>query len=183
MNPAIFLLFLLNFAYIGLLPRIFFKKGKFHLLWWITGAPFLVCTVVLAACFTGYFSVWTVLPQWIAECFAVPLSALSMSLISCTIGTHRSRPALWHQNEPPESIVTYGAYRYIRHPFYTSFLLALLGALLFAPHPGTVFTFLYGLFILNFTASKEEKFLSESNFGDQYRDYLKRSGRFLPWFM
>ncbi|MCI0414734.1 isoprenylcysteine carboxylmethyltransferase family protein [bacterium] len=183
MSPALFLLYLLNLAFIGLLPRIFFKRGKFHWLWWLTAAPFLGCAIVLTACFAGYLTPWPLLPDWLNDCFAVLASVFSMSLISYTLGTHRSRLALWHQRDEPESIVTYGAYRYIRHPFYTAFLLALLGAVLLAPHPGTLFTFLYGFLILNYTASREEKFLSESTFGEQYREYRKRTGRFLPWFM
>lgn len=183
MNAALFLLYLLNLAYIGLLPRIFFKKGKFHWLWWLTAAPFFICAIVLTLCFTGYFSPRPMLPEWLRDCLAVLASACSICLISYTLGTHRSRLALWHQKDEPEGIVTYGAYRYIRHPFYTAFLLALLGALVLAPHPGTLGTFLYGFLILNYTASREERFLSESTFGEQYQEYRKRTGRFTPWFM
>lgn len=183
MSLAPYLLLLMNLVYIGLLPRIFFKKGKLHLLWWMTAAPFFLCALILVACFAGYLKTMSLLPLWLSECLAVISSVLSIALIAFTLGTHRSRLALWHQNDAPESIVTYGAYRYIRHPFYSGFLLALLGAVFLAPHPGTLFTFLYGLILLNYTAAREERLLSESTFGEQYREYRKRTGRFLPWFM
>jgi protein-S-isoprenylcysteine O-methyltransferase Ste14 len=105
----------------------------------------------------------------------------SIALIAFTLGTHRTRIALWHQrNDAPESIVTYGAYRWIRHPFYSAFLLGLLGALLFCPQWGTLVAFLYGFFILNHTAAREEERLGGSNFGTEYQAYMQRTGRFLP---
>jgi protein-S-isoprenylcysteine O-methyltransferase Ste14 len=76
--------------------------------------------------------------------------------------------------------VTYGAYRWIRHPFYASFLLALFGALVFCPNWATLATFLEGFVILNLTAAREERRLSSSEFGAEYRDYIQRTGRFWP---
>jgi len=120
------------------------------------------------------------LESWITDLLSVPFGLASIALISFTSGTHRTRLALWHQKDAPESIVTYGAYRYVRHPFYTAFLLALFGGLVFCPHAGTLFAFVSGFLILNFTAAREEKFLSESQFSREYREYLERTGRFLP---
>jgi protein-S-isoprenylcysteine O-methyltransferase Ste14 len=183
MNEAVFILLLLNLGYIGLLPRIFFKRGKLHLLWWMTAAPFFICAAILIAVFFGLIHPWKIPAPSISESMAAILSAISIGVISFTLGTHRSRLALWHQQDAPESIVTYGAYKYIRHPFYTAFLLALLAAFLFAPHASTLLIFLYAICILNYTARKEEKWLTESTFGEAYQTYRKRTGRFLPWFM
>ena len=48
-RPALPLI-LLNLLYIGLLPRIFFRKnGRFNLMWWATAAPFLACTAYYIA--------------------------------------------------------------------------------------------------------------------------------------
>jgi protein-S-isoprenylcysteine O-methyltransferase Ste14 len=183
MSEAVFVLLLLNLAYIGLLPKIFFKRGKLHLLWWMTAAPFFICAAVLIGVYSGLLHPWHILPEAVSESIAAILSAISIALISFTLGTHRSKLALWHQSEAPESIVTYGAYKHIRHPFYTAFLLTLLGAFIFALHPATAAIFVYAFCILNYTARKEEKWLTESTFGEEYRAYRKRTGRFLPWFM
>jgi protein-S-isoprenylcysteine O-methyltransferase Ste14 len=177
---AIFCLYMMNLAYIALLPRIFFKKGSFHLLWWITTLPFLLCAVSLIACISGLILPWPLPFQVIRDCISAGFAAISIALISYTLGTHKQRLALWHQQEAPQSIVTYGAYRYIRHPFYTSFQITLAGAFLYAPHPATLLSLIYGCCILNFTARREEKSLGESNFGEEYREYIKRTGRFLP---
>ena len=88
---------------------------------------------------------------------------------------------LWHQeDDAPRSIVTYGAYKYVRHPFYSAFLLALAGTLVACPHPGTMVCLAYALLMLRHTARKEEYKLANSEFGEQYRSYLARTGRFLP---
>ncbi|HEY9869238.1 MAG TPA: isoprenylcysteine carboxylmethyltransferase family protein [Candidatus Obscuribacterales bacterium] len=185
MNNAVLLLVLLNFAYIGLLPVIFFKKGgKLNAMWWLTATPFLLCTVFLIAAFASR------VPTFVG--YVTPLghtltlvstlsSAASIALISFTLGSHRIPIALWHQtDDAPRHIVTWGAYQHIRHPFYTSFLLAFAAAFLLSPQWGTLATLIYGFTVLNATAAREERRLSDSEFGEQYGRYMKRTGRFLP---
>ena len=105
----------------------------------------------------------------------------SIALITYTIGTHRVPLALWHQdNDAPQSIVTYGAYKHVRHPFYSAFLLALAGAVVGCPHPGTLACLVYAVLMLRHTARKEEHNLSNSEFGEEYRAYVSRTGRFIP---
>jgi protein-S-isoprenylcysteine O-methyltransferase Ste14 len=185
MNGAVVLLFLLDFLFVGILPLIFFKRdGRLNLAWWLTAAPYGLCSVFLVAAFfravapmSGF---GTPLGNLLAL-LAVPFGVASIALISYTLGTHRLRIALWHQsNDAPEQIVTYGAYSRIRHPFYAAFMLALLGALIFCPHPVTLTLLLYGGFILNRTAAREERRLSESKFGAEYQAYVQRTGRFVP---
>lgn len=185
MNEALGVLFLLNLALIGLLPFIFFRRdGRFNLMWWVTGAPFFVCGAVLVATWLGGLTsiVAAGAPLGrILEAAAVPFGLASIGLISFTLGTHRVPIALWHQdNDAPKSIVTYGAYQRIRHPFYTAFLLALFGAFLAAPQLATALTFAYGAAVLNYTAAREEARLSASAFGAEYQTYMLQAGRFWP---
>ncbi len=185
MNPAVLVLFLVNFLFVGILPVIFFKRGG-HLnhMWWLTAAPYLICAAFLIASFfhlippvSGYETPLSAALTLVA----VPLSAGSIALIAYTLGTHRLRIALWHQaNDAPEHIVTYGAYSRIRHPFYAAFLLVLIGALIFCPHLGTLATLIYGFFIMHSTAAREERKLSNSQLGGEYRAYMQRTGRFIP---
>jgi protein-S-isoprenylcysteine O-methyltransferase Ste14 len=115
------------------------------------------------------------------EWLAVPCSLASIGLICFTLGTHRVPISLWHQNnDAPQRIVTFGAYRCMRHPFYGAFLLALLAAFLCSPQSGTALTFAYGAIILNYTAAHEEVRLQTSQFGDEYKAYILQTGRFWP---
>ena len=185
MNEGILLFYLLNFIFIGLLPKLFFKKdGSFNLMWWLTASPFLLCTLFLLLSFAGYLPRLTGYGNSLArvlELVSVLFTVASVALIFFTLGTHRIPIALWHQdNDAPKHIVTYGAYRWIRHPFYASFLLALFGALVFCPQWGTLVTFLQGFVILNVTAAREERRLCASQFGAEYAEYMRRTGRFWP---
>jgi protein-S-isoprenylcysteine O-methyltransferase Ste14 len=177
------LLLLLNFLFVGALPRIFFRKGGLQLMWWITALPLFLSPVVAVLVFLGVLQ--TPWPDEAARRYlslaAVALSACSIALIALTIGSNRVPLALWHQkDDAPQNIVTFGAYRRIRHPFYASFLLALTAAVLLAPHILTALALLYGFTILNYTAAREEARLSQSTFGEEYRQYMTRSGRFFP---
>jgi protein-S-isoprenylcysteine O-methyltransferase Ste14 len=185
MNEGVLFLLLLNFAIVGFLPLAFFRRdGRFNMLWWLTAAPFFLCVLFLIVCRAGYFSPLTAYSPAgarLSSLLAVPFSAASIALIFLTVGTHRTPPSLWHQsNDAPQQIVTHAAYRWIRHPFYAGFLLALLSAFFFCPHPGTLFSLIYGYLILNFTAAKEEARLQASPFGFEYAAYVQVTGRFVP---
>jgi len=184
MNDGILLLYLLNFAFVALLPRLFFRQGSLNLRWFLTGAPYLLSPAALVAARQGLLASW-VPPdsrlQAVLELASVPLGALSIALIALTIGTHKIPIALWHQqDDAPHSIVTWGPYARLRHPFYASFLTALLGALLFSVNAGTLLAFFYALIVLELTARREERRLCASEFGAEYAAYMQRTGRFLP---
>lgn len=187
MSAMYLVLAALNLGLIGLLPRIFFDAGgRKNAMWWATAAPFFAAGAVLVVCFAGVWQPWYVpIPGGavVNETLAVPFACASIALITYTIGTHRVPLALWHQeDDAPRSIVTYGAYKYVRHPFYSAFLLALTGTLVACPHPGTLVCLIVTALMLHYTAGKEEHKLSNSEFGDEYRGYLARTGRFLPRF-
>jgi protein-S-isoprenylcysteine O-methyltransferase Ste14 len=184
METSAFVVLCINFLYIALLPVIFFNKGSGNKLWFLTGGSFFISPIFFIAMFAGILQPLPVVEYsyyWIAPIVGTILSVTSIGLMSLTIGTHRIPLALWHQNDDaPTNIVTWGAYRRIRHPFYTSFILAQLGCVLIAPHIGTIAMLIYAVSILTYTAAKEEKKLSASAFGDEYQAYIKVTGRFFP---
>jgi protein-S-isoprenylcysteine O-methyltransferase Ste14 len=183
MNLQSLALLLVNFIYIGLLPKIFFRRdGKFNLMWWVTGAPLFLNAFSLLFRFLGLMKIpdLIILPES-ASVIAMILSAASIALMSYTIGTHRVPLSLWHQNnDAPVHIVTWGAYKKVRHPFYTSFLMAQLASVLLVPHILTVAGLIWAVVILNATAAREERNLSNSQFGKDYQVYITQTGRFLP---
>jgi protein-S-isoprenylcysteine O-methyltransferase Ste14 len=79
------------------------------------------------------------------------------------------------------TLVTTGPYRWIRHPFYTSALLAILANSLAAAN---WFFFAAGalMFLLLVIRSRKEEENLIARFGDEYRNYRKRTGRFVPRF-
>jgi protein-S-isoprenylcysteine O-methyltransferase Ste14 len=176
-------LVLVAFVVIGVLPRVFFKGGSFNLGWWLTGAPFFCVPPFLIAARLAHWHSWVSMDNAVTTLTSIGavLAGASIALMFFTLGTHRVPLALWHQeDDSPVSIVTYGAYAKIRHPFYSSFLLSFLGAFAFFPHLGTLLPLLYAIVRLTTTAMREEKRLSASEFGGEYREYVSRTGRFLP---
>lgn len=187
-SHALLIVLVCNFVAIGLLPVLFFRRdGTYNLRWMATGAPFFVAPLVLVLGFAGVIklaaqSYGPVL--LVMQDISVVLCVGSIALIAMTVGTHRVRLALWHQdNDAPSQIVTWGPYKYVRHPFYTSFLLAFIAVVLAFPHPLMLACLLYSLIALSVTARREERRLINSEFGDEYRQYMTASGRFLPRLM
>ncbi len=177
---AILILILVNFSFIGALPRIFFRNdGKFNARWWMTASPLFLAPTILVAMRAGMIEPMST--SEVQDIIAVVLSITSVTLMAFTLGTHRIPISLWHQeNDAPKSIVTWGAYQRIRHPFYASFIIALTSALIYAPHALTVFSWIAGFAVLNVTAAREERRLSSSEFGKDYVEYMGKTGRFVP---
>ena len=173
---AVLLLCLLNFAFIGALPRIFFRAGRLNLNWWATAAPLLAVAGVLLLEFAriGQEPLHALWP------LALLSAAASIALIGCTIGVHRTPLSLWHQADDAVGVlVTHGPYAHVRHPFYAACLLALLGAC--AAVPSAIVCGIAGLGALQLhrTAVREEQRL-RVQFGAAYADYAMGTGRFIP---
>ncbi len=99
--------------------------------------------------------------------------------VSCHVilGKHWSPLVEIHQDHV---LMTTGPYRFVRHPMYLSFFLSSVGIfvltanwLLFALYTLSV------LFMYVARVGSEEEIMVEK-FGDEYRDYMRRTGRLLP---
>lgn len=78
-------------------------------------------------------------------------------------------------------LIRTGPYSMIRHPTYTALLLMSLALALFLLHLALFLNFLAVLAIANYRAGLEEGLLaSERGFGQEYRKYMERTGRFFP---
>jgi len=77
------------------------------------------------------------------------------------------------------SLVTHGPYRWVRHPLYTTGMLAYLGVALLAENWYIAAAAVVGFIPLLLRTSDEEARLIEK-FGESYRSYMQRTGRFLP---
>ncbi len=80
------------------------------------------------------------------------------------------------------TLITEGVCRYIRHPMYTSHLLWALAQLLIIPNwiAGPSFL-LFSIPFYMYRVPKEEKLLIKE-FGKEYKEYMKRTGRIFPKF-
>jgi len=77
------------------------------------------------------------------------------------------------------TLVTTGPYRWVRHPLYSSAALAIVGNSLVAAN---WFFFAAGclMFLLLVIRTRKEEENLIARFGDEYRKYMQRTGRFVP---
>ncbi len=109
------------------------------------------------------------------------LYCLALAVFWWTIKANRVKPlaACFSSNEPLH-LVRSGPYRFVRHPFYCSYLLAWLAGAIGTLNPYLGLTFI-AMFVLYLTAAlnEEKKFATSSLAGD-YASYCGATGRFFP---
>ena len=174
---------LVNLTWIAVLARVFFLPGQFNLRWWLNTAPFVLAGAALLGVQLGVLSPYPAFTERAGgmAILAILLCASAQALMGYALGTHRIRLALWQQSDDaPEHIVTEGAYGLVRHPFYTSYLLTMVGCVLAAPTLWTVAALAYSFHRMNATAAREESRFLASSFGESYSAYMRHTGRFVP---
>lgn len=79
-----------------------------------------------------------------------------------------------------QEIVTSGPYRWLRHPIYAAFLLILGSLLLISANwfVGVMWIGMTGLDVSSRMSAEETMMLGQ--FGEQYRAYMRRTGRLFP---
>jgi protein-S-isoprenylcysteine O-methyltransferase Ste14 len=78
-------------------------------------------------------------------------------------------------------LVSSGPYALVRHPMYTSFLLIALGQAFLLANWVAGLTGLIGFAILFFLRVNKEEHMMLENFGPEYRDYMERTKRLIPY--
>jgi protein-S-isoprenylcysteine O-methyltransferase Ste14 len=79
------------------------------------------------------------------------------------------------------ALVTNGVYRLVRHPMYSAFWLNALAQALLLPNFVAGPAGLVGIAVLYFSrVAREERMMLET-FGEEYRAYMSRSARLIPW--
>lgn len=134
---------------------------------------------------------WMIDPAWMAwSSLSLPvwLRWVGIALVACSgmllvwtfhnLGKNLTDTVVTRREH---SLVTTGPYRYVRHPFYLTFALGALGVSLAIANWFTLLASLIPMsFLVARTRIEEEKLIQR--FGDEYRDYMRRVGRFVPRF-
>ena len=181
----LFLIFLFERGYFQLKSRIRSRKGskylegkKIQLVLIIIGQIWII-GIFLYIVFPETHE-WFILglPSWLTIVGLV-LTVIGMIFefyTQLSLGKHFS--AYLHIRED-HKLISNGPYRFIRHPMYTALTMVLLGLFftssnIYVGLPLPVF-----LVVIALRVGKEENVLVEQ-FGDEYRNYMIRTGRFLP---
>ena len=131
----------------------------------------------------GFF-IWRVLhgtsfPGWVAGCF---LFAGSAGLWGWTLAeTRATPPPLAFTGDEPRLVLNAGPYRWVRHPFYSAYLLFWTGTAAATPGlSGWAAVLILGAVYVVAARHEEGKF-ARSALAGRYAAYAARTGMFLPW--
>lgn len=118
------------------------------------------------------------LPEWV-RWLGVGLGIIALPLLYwlfSSIGLNITDTVATRSNH---ALVTHGPYRWVRHPLYSVGTLLFVSIGLLAANWFIMVSSLLALGMLMIRLPKEEAKLIEK-FGDEYRDYMKRTGTLLP---
>ena len=93
-----------------------------------------------------------------------------------TLGPNLTDTVVTRKNH---TLVTSGPYRWVRHPFYDALALFVAAVFLITANWFLLVTGVLVLALILLRTRKEEQNLV-ARFGDEYRAYMRRTGRFLP---
>lgn len=132
---------------------------------------------------------WMINPGWMAwSSVSLPLwlrwAGVGMIVMACgllvwtfrSLGKNLTDTVVTRQQH---TLVVHGPYRWIRHPFYDSAALLSLATSVVAANWFLLVTGI-GLFTLLVIRTRTEEQNLVARFGDSYRAYMTRTGRFLP---
>ncbi len=117
-------------------------------------------------------------PIWVRWLGVVPglIGAVLFIVVLRSLGTNLTDTVVTRARH---TLVTTGPYRWVRHPFYVASTLAVVANSTVTANWFLALTGAIPIVLLVIRTKTEEEKLVE-RFGDEYRIYMERTGRFLP---
>lgn len=160
--------------------RVEYKEGRAHNAFRkIVGIPWILSLLVYLF-LPGWFE-WARLPlpeglRWVGA----GLGLASLPLIwwvQQALGTNFSvRLHVWDEH----TLVTSGPYRWVRHPMYSALFIWAVALLLLSANWFIAGVPLLALILIVVVRIENEEQAMIEKFGEQYREYIQHTGRFLP---
>jgi len=142
---------------------------------------FLIIVPVVVYIFAPEQIAWAALPlragwRW----FGVGLGLAGIFLllwVHHTLGKNFAVPAVAKERQ---TLVTVGPYRWVRHPMYTALFLVTVVYFLISANEFIGVTWIGWIVGTVASMVRDEEAVLIEKFGDEYRAYMRRTGRFLP---
>jgi len=118
---------------------------------------------------------------WASFGFALAMMGGAALLYAWAIlTTRRQRLSLAFSRDEPDFLLMRGPYRFVRHPFYTAYLLYWLGGVVAAREALLLLAVAVMAAGFTWAARREEGKFAASRLGPAYDAYRARTGMFLP---
>ena len=147
----------------------------------VPSGTMLISAVVLATTLIFLVLLWLEAQAWLAQVVGLVVELAALALFWAAIRASRAaRLRLAFDLENPDSLVTSGPYKYLRHPFYTSYLIFWIG---WAIAVWSVWALLplAALTVIYVAAAKgEERKFANTPMAAAYAEYKRRTGFFWP---
>jgi protein-S-isoprenylcysteine O-methyltransferase Ste14 len=141
----------------------------------------IISIVILVTVALDIYLVWTEPQPLLAQLVGFVMMAAGIALFFLTIGASRSaRLRMAFDEGNPRGLVQQGPYRYVRHPFYVTYIiffsgLALATWALIAVGPVILLAVIYVL-----AARMEERLFAGTEMAGAYEAYRQQTGFFFP---
>jgi protein-S-isoprenylcysteine O-methyltransferase Ste14 len=147
------------------------------------GGVYVINALSVASTAVFLFSVWkTDVPDW-RRAAGLCLHLLAIALfVWAILATRQNRPALAFAGKRPDHLFSWGPYAYIRHPFYTAYLLFWLGCVVATSSLLMVVLFVALVATYTLAALGEERNFMRSSMRDEYERFRNATGFFWPKF-
>ena len=119
-----------------------------------------------------------VMPSWL-RWLGVIGAASSVILVAWTHRTLGKQYSAELAIQKDHVLVTTGPYARTRHPMYTAFIMLSFSIAIIISNLLVLFFAIFVILPFPWIAREEEQMLLET-FGEEYRDYMRRTGRFFP---
>jgi len=155
------------------------REGKLSMILRLT-LFFSMIPLLMLYVIRPHWMTWFMLPfptwlRWIGVGLGI-VSLLLLVWVQQSLGKHWSTDL---QLRKQHTLVTSGPYRWVRHPMYTAIFTLLIAFSLVSANWLIVLPCIVGIIVVYARIGKEEAMMIEQ-FGGEYRDYMKRTGRLLP---
>ena len=141
----------------------------------------------VAACFVagGVVHMWVlshVALSWPGTLVGSCLYACSISLFAATCRANRQRRlSVAYSEDTPSHVVSWGPYRYVRHPYYASYCLTWIAGPAACGSGWLLATFLLMLGLYVRAARFEERKFRRSSQGRAYEEYRRATPMMIPF--
>jgi protein-S-isoprenylcysteine O-methyltransferase Ste14 len=141
-----------------------------------------VMVIVGAITFTGL--TWTQAQSATPQLLGAAIMCLSFVLFWVTIRETRNAKLLAaFTDKNPGSLVTSGPYRYVRHPFYSSYLLFWFGWAIATANSWSLVLFAIMFVIYWRAAAQEEEKFANTQMAEEYASFKAGRTRFIPFIL